>query len=56
MGRAGARTRGALLDLTAPSGHDYWQLMSLAGRYAYAGREWVARKVVGAGQHDSYRD
>lgn len=38
--------REALLDLAAPSGQDYWQLMSLAGRYAYAGREWVARKVV----------
>jgi tRNA-splicing ligase RtcB len=35
-----------LLDLAAPVGHDYWQLMELAGRYAYAGREWVARKVV----------
>jgi len=35
-----------LLDLAAPSGHDYWHLMNLAGRYAYAGREWVARKVV----------
>jgi tRNA-splicing ligase RtcB len=35
-----------LLDVTQPAGHDYWQLMSLAGRYAYAGREWVARKVV----------
>src|SRR5690606_404679 len=23
-----------------------WHLMELAGRYAYAGREWVARKVV----------
>ena len=28
------------------SGHDYWALMKLAGEYAYAGREWVARKVV----------
>ena len=27
-------------------GHDYWALMTLAGEYAYAGREWVARKVV----------
>jgi tRNA-splicing ligase RtcB (3'-phosphate/5'-hydroxy nucleic acid ligase) len=36
-----------LLDLDDPMGHDYWHLMSLAGRYAYAGREWVARKVVG---------
>ena len=36
-----------LLSLEQPLGHDYWQLMSLAGRYAYAGREWVARKVAG---------
>jgi tRNA-splicing ligase RtcB len=35
-----------LLPLGAPVGHDYWHLMNLAGRYAYAGREWVARKVV----------
>ncbi|HJU75845.1 MAG TPA: RtcB family protein [Gemmatimonadaceae bacterium] len=35
-----------LLDLAAPIGEDYWALMNLAGRYAYAGREWVARKVV----------
>jgi tRNA-splicing ligase RtcB len=35
-----------LLPLSQPLGHDYWNLMELAGRYAYAGREWVARKVV----------
>lgn len=35
-----------LLDLDMPLGQDYWALMSLAGDYAYAGREWVARKVV----------
>jgi len=35
-----------LLPLDQPVGHDYWALMELAGRYAYAGREWVARKVV----------
>jgi tRNA-splicing ligase RtcB len=35
-----------LLDLAQPVGHDYWHLMNLAGQYAYAGREWVARKVV----------
>ena len=29
-----------------PMGQDYWSLMTLAGEYAYAGREWVARKVV----------
>ena len=35
-----------LLPVAESLGHDYWQLMTLAGRYAYAGREWVARKVV----------
>jgi tRNA-splicing ligase RtcB len=38
--------REVLLPLDQPLGHDYWHLMELAGRYAYAGREWVARKVV----------
>ena len=38
--------RETLLPLDQPLGHDYWHLMQLAGRYAYAGREWVARKVV----------
>jgi tRNA-splicing ligase RtcB (3'-phosphate/5'-hydroxy nucleic acid ligase) len=38
--------REVLLDLAEPVGHDYWHLMNLAGQYAYAGREWVARKVV----------
>ncbi|HEU4680527.1 MAG TPA: RtcB family protein [Gemmatimonadales bacterium] len=36
-----------LLDLNTPTGDAYWELMNLAGNYAYAGREWVARKVVG---------
>lgn len=35
-----------LLPLDQPIGQDYWALMELAGSYAYAGREWVARKVV----------
>jgi tRNA-splicing ligase RtcB len=35
-----------LLDLKTPLGDAYWSLMNLAGQYAYAGREWVARKVV----------
>lgn len=45
----GARVpeREVLLPVQDPIGHDYWQLMNLAGDYAYAGREWVARKVVG---------
>jgi len=38
--------REVLLELGQPIGHDYWHLMELAGRYAYAGREWVARRVV----------
>ena len=41
-----AREKEVLLELEQPLGHDYWQLMQLAGAYAYAGREWVARKVV----------
>ena len=41
-----APEKEVLLDLGQPLGHDYWQLMELAGQYAYAGREWVARKVV----------
>ncbi|MDH5642821.1 MAG: RtcB family protein, partial [Gemmatimonadota bacterium] len=36
----------ALLDLDSPLGQDYWAMMNLAGEYAYAGREWVVRKVV----------
>lgn len=35
-----------ILPLGEPLGHDYYELMKLAGRYAYAGREWVVRKVV----------
>ncbi len=38
--------REALLDIDTSVGSAYWELMTLAGRYAYAGREWVARKVV----------
>ena len=44
----GARVpeREALLDLSSPMGDAYWALMNLGGKYAYAGREWVARKAV----------
>jgi tRNA-splicing ligase RtcB len=41
-----AREKEVLLDVTEGLGADYWAMMNLAGRYAYAGREWVARKVV----------
>lgn len=43
---ARAPERETLLDLGTPIGDGYWSLMNLAGEYAYAGREWVARKVV----------
>lgn len=39
--------REVLLGLDSPLGDAYWTAMELAGAYAYAGREWVARKVVG---------
>lgn len=35
-----------LFSLYSSIGQDYWALMELAGEYAYAGREWVARTVV----------
>lgn len=41
-----AREKEVLLDVREGIGAEYWALMSLAGRYAYAGREWVARKVT----------
>jgi tRNA-splicing ligase RtcB (3'-phosphate/5'-hydroxy nucleic acid ligase) len=41
-----AKETEALLSLNDDLGKDYWALMNLAGEYAYAGREWVARKVV----------
>jgi len=40
------RETEVLLDLSTPLGDAYWHLMELAGEYAYAGREWVARHVV----------
>jgi len=36
----------ALLSLSSNLGSDYWNLMNLCGDYAYAGREWVSRKVA----------
>lgn len=40
------RETETILDLSTQAGQDYWALMNLAGEYAYAGREWVTRKVV----------
>lgn len=45
-GEGKAKEGGYLLDLNEASGDDYWNLMSLAGEYAYAGRDWVVSTVV----------
>lgn len=42
-----APEREVLLDVTSELGRAYWAAMTLAGRYAYAGRAWVAQKVLG---------
>jgi tRNA-splicing ligase RtcB len=34
------------LDMNTQLGQDYWQLLQLAGAYAYAGRNWVADTVA----------
>ncbi len=34
------------LDVNSPTGRDYIACMRLAGRYAYAGRDWVCETVV----------
>ena len=46
-GASACRSARCCSTSQTPLGHDYWHLMELAGQYAYAGREWVARKVVG---------
>lgn len=35
-----------LLDVNSKEGRDYLQAMALAGRYAYAGRDWVCETVA----------
>lgn len=35
-----------VLDLNSDLGEQYWRHMELAGRYAYAGRDWVCQKVA----------
>jgi tRNA-splicing ligase RtcB (3'-phosphate/5'-hydroxy nucleic acid ligase) len=36
----------ALLDISTPLGDAYYNAMKLAGKYAWAGREWVCQTVV----------
>ena len=38
--------KSSVLDMETQAGKDYWDLMQLAGDYAYAGREWVCRAVA----------
>jgi len=35
-----------VLSLASDLGRDYWQAMTLAGRYAYAGRDFVVEQVL----------
>ena len=36
-----------VIDFGTPLGDDYWDVMHLAGRFAYAGRDLVCRRVAG---------
>ena len=44
--RGGGGKAPALLDLDSALGQDYLACMLLAGRYAYAGRDWVCQRVA----------
>jgi len=45
-GRDGMHVDPVLLDINSSLGAEYLQLMNLAGRYAYAGRDWVCQRVA----------
>ena len=45
-GKDGMDVEPTLVDPYSALGGAYWQAMDLAGQYAYAGREYVARHVV----------
>lgn len=46
--------KSSVLDMNTQVGKDYWNLMQLAGDYAYAGREWVCIAVARAmGGHET---
>lgn len=55
-GTDGMMVPPAVLDVNSELGERYLAAMHLAGRYAYAGREWVVRRVcdiLGAGVTDT---
>jgi len=45
-GKDGVHAVPVVLDETSDLGAQYLQCMELAGRYAYAGRDWVCQKVA----------
>ncbi|HVL38376.1 MAG TPA: RtcB family protein, partial [Fimbriimonadaceae bacterium] len=45
-GKDGIFVDPVVLDVGTPLGDDYLALMNLAGRYAYAGRDWVCQRVA----------
>ena len=45
-GRDGMNVDPVLLDINSAIGQDYIACMKLAGRYAYAGRDWVCARVA----------
>ena len=45
-GKSGMFVEPVVFDLKSEIGADYWQAMELAGRYAYAGRDWVCDRVL----------
>jgi tRNA-splicing ligase RtcB len=55
-GKEGMHVDPVVLDVHSPLGADYLAAMRLAGKYAYAGRDWVCervRKILGAHALDS---
>jgi tRNA-splicing ligase RtcB len=45
-GKEGMHVPPTVLSLQSPLGQDYLACMNLAGRYAYAGRDWVCDRVM----------
>jgi len=45
-GKDGVNVEPVVFDAESALGRDYLACMNLAGRYAYAGRDWVCRKVA----------
>ena len=45
-GKSGMFVEPVVFDLKSEVGTDYWQAMELAGRYSYAGRDWVCDRVL----------